>query len=39
MREKMVKFILGFILIEVVLTACGSTKKSKADGFAGSALM
>lgn len=34
MREKKtVKFISGFILMAVVLTACGSTKKSKADGF------
>lgn len=30
MREKKtVKFILGFILMAVVLTACGSTKQSR----------
>lgn len=28
-EEKTVKFILGFILMAVVLTACGSTKQSR----------
>ena len=32
-EKKTVKFILGFILMAVVLTACGSTKKGKADGL------
>ena len=32
-EKKTVKFILGFILMAVVLTACGSTKKCKADGL------